>query len=176
MFRLLASDGPRVARVTALACVMLLVAACASKPAVRLNHAEIAGVRIALPPSFGVLMKLYVDVYNPNSYDVAVRAVRGQVLLANRHVLPVDFRAQGEGVWLRSDVTTSIIVPVDVPIQVGLAVLEQSYSASMIPYHFTGRADVTATRTLRLETDDYSLSADGWVSRQQIEAALSGGS
>jgi hypothetical protein len=147
---------------------------CVSKPTMRLNHAEITGVRIALPPSLGILMTLYVDVYNPNSYDVAVRAVRGQVLLAQRHSLPVDFRAPGEGVWLRSGSTTSVAVPVDIPVQVGAAVLAESLSTPMIPYHFTGRADVTAGRTLRLETDDYSVNADGWVSRQQIDAIVRG--
>jgi hypothetical protein len=142
----------------------------------RLNHAEISGVRIALPPSLGILMNVYVDVYNPNSYDVAVRAVRGQVLLANRHSLPVDFRAPGEGVWLRADTTTSVVVPVNVPLPVGTALVAESLATPIIPYHFTGRADVTATRTFKLETDDYSVNADGAISRQQIEAVLRGGS
>jgi hypothetical protein len=148
---------------------------CVSKPTMRLNHAEITGVRIALPPRLGILMKLYVDVYNPNSYDVAVRAVRGQVLLAQRYTLLVDFRAEGEGVWLPSGATTTVAVPVDVPIDLGLAVVRESFSTLTIPYHFTGRADVTASRSLKLEADDYSVNADGGVSRQQLEMVLRGG-
>ncbi|MFC1641494.1 LEA type 2 family protein [Myxococcota bacterium] len=119
-------------------------------------------------------MRIHLDVFNPNSYDVAVRAVRGQVTLANRYPIAVDFQAEGEGVWLRSDATTRVVVPVNVPVQVALAVLRESYTTPTIPYHFTGRADVTATRSLRIEQDDYSVSADGWVLRQQIDSILAG--
>ena len=152
----------------------LLAAACVKKPTMALDHAEITGVSIAFPPRLGVLMMLYIDVYNPNSYDIAVRAVRGQVLLARRYNLPVDFRPKGDGVWLGSGSTTPVAVPVDIPVKTALAVLQESYSAPTIPYHFTGSADVTATRTFQIEKDDYSLSEDGWVSRQQIEAAVHG--
>src|SRR5512136_2418161 len=78
-----------------------LVQACVHKPTMKINHAEFRGVRIAFPPSVNVSMTCYVDIFNPNSYDVAVRAVRGQVMLANRYMLPVDFRAPGDGAWLR---------------------------------------------------------------------------
>jgi hypothetical protein len=149
-------------------------AGCVKKPTMALDHAEITGVSIAFPPRVGVLMTLYVDVYNPNSYDIAVRAVRGQVLLGGRYTLPVDFQAEGGGVWLVSGATTPVAVPVDIPVNVAVAVLEQSYAAPTIPYHFTGSADVTATRTFQIEKDDYSLSDDGWVSRQQIESAVHG--
>jgi hypothetical protein len=140
----------------------------------RLNHATVSGVSISFPPRLGVLMTLVVDVYNPNSYDVAVRAVRGQVILANRYPLPVDFRPGGEGIWLRSDSTTQVRVPVDIPVQLALALLRESYMAPTIPYRFVGRADVTATRTFRLEADDYSVNEQGYVSRQQIDAVLRG--
>jgi len=138
----------------------------------RLDHAEISGVRISFPPSIGVLMTIVVDVYNPNSYDVAVRAVRGQVVLARRYSLPVEFRAEGEGVWLPSGRTTQVSVPVDIPLDLALTLLRESRAAPSIPYRFTGRADVTATRTFKLESDDYSVDEEGVVTRQQIEAAL----
>ena len=149
-------------------------AGCVKKPTMALDHAEITGVSIAFPPRIGVLMTLYVDVYNPNSYDIAVRAVRGQVLLGGRYTLPVDFQPEGGGVWLVSGATTPVAVPVDIPVNVAVAVLGESYASPTIPYHFTGRADVTATRTFQIEKDDYSLSDDGWVSRQQIESAVHG--
>ncbi|MBW2528106.1 MAG: hypothetical protein JRI23_28250, partial [Deltaproteobacteria bacterium] len=53
----------------------------------RLHHAEVAGLQVSLPPNVGVLLLIHVDITNPNSYDVAVRAMRGQVLLAGRHVV-----------------------------------------------------------------------------------------
>ena len=45
-----------------------------------------------------------------------LRAVRGQVVLANRYTLPVNFRAQGNGVWLRGGAISRMAVPVDIPI------------------------------------------------------------
>lgn len=152
----------------------LLAPACVSQPTMRLDHAEINGVRISFPPSLGVLMTVVINVYNPNSYDVAVRAVRGQVLLANRYTMPVDFRADNNGVWLPADRTTQVRVPVSVPVDLALAVLRESFTSPIIPYRFTGRADVTATRTLQIERDNYSVDEQGVVQRQQIEAALGG--
>lgn len=156
----------------ALALAALAAPACVSKPTMQLDHAEITGVRIAFPPSVGILMTVVVNVYNPNSYDVAVRAVRGRVVLAGRYVLPVDFRADGDGVWLPSDRTTQVRVPIQMPVDLAFQLVRESFSSPVIPYRFSGRADVTATRTFRLEADDYSVDDHGVVARHQIEAAL----
>lgn len=138
----------------------------------RLNHAEVAGLAVSLPPSVGVLLLIHVDVFNPNSYDVAVRAVRGQVLLAGRHSVPVNFAAKGEGLWLEADKTSRMVIPVEVPLTTSLAVLAETVQTPMVNYQFTGRADVTATRTLKLERDDYSVNEQGVISRDQIQAGL----
>ena len=138
----------------------------------KLNHAEVAGLAVSLPPNVGVLLQIHVDVYNPNSYDIAVRAVRGQVVLAGKYVVPVNFTAQGDGVWLNSDTTSRVVVPVEVPLTTSLAVLSGTTFTAVVPYHFTGKADVTATRSLKLEKDDYSVSEDGQISRDQIQAGL----
>lgn len=145
---------------------------CVEKPTMRLNHAEVAGLAVSLPPNVGVLLLIHVDVVNPNSYDVAVRAMRGQVVLAGRHTVPVNFTAQGEGLWLESDKTTRIVVPVEVPLTTSLAVLGETVQTPMIHYRFTGQADVTATRTLKLEKDDYSVNEEGMIARNQIQAGL----
>ena len=169
---------PLRARVTAvlavwtLALVLAATGGCVSKPTMRLSHAEVTGVRISFPPAAGVLMKVVVAVYNPNSYDVAIRAVRGQVVLNDRYTLPVAFQAQGEGVWLPSDRTTRVAVPVDVPLDIALAVLRESETMPQIPFRFSGRADVTATRTFKLEEDDYAVDERGWILRQQIRDAV----
>src|SRR5579859_4334043 len=82
------------AALTALGC------GCVSKPTMHLNHAEISGVQLAtLPPSIDVQMTIVLDVYNPNGYDVAVRAVRGQTVMAGRYPINVDYRAPGDGLW-----------------------------------------------------------------------------
>ena len=147
-------------------------AGCVQKPTMRLSHADVTGFRISFPPAAGVLMNVVVAVYNPNSYDVAVRAVRGHVVLNDRHTLPVNFRAQGDGVWLPSDRTTRVTVPVDVPLDIALSVLRESQMVQQIPFTFAGRADVTATRTFKLEEDDYSVNERGFISRQQIQDAV----
>src|SRR4051794_30551837 len=115
---------------------------CVSKPTMRLNHAEISGAQLAtFPPSIGILMTIVVDVHNPNSYDVAIRAMRGQVTMGNNYSLPVDFRAPGNGVWLAADRTTSVRVPITIPLDLGLLLLRESIAAPIIPYRLTGRAD-----------------------------------
>lgn len=166
----LALRGARLLAVLALAFASF---GCVKKPTMKLDHAELTGVRIAFPPSFSVLMTIVVDVTNPNSYDVAVRAVRGQVFLANRYPLPVDFRAAGNGVWLPAGQTTPVRVPVNVPIDLAVQVLREAAMSPSIAYGFNGHADVTATSTFQLEKDDYSVSEQGALSQQQLQGALS---
>src|SRR6476469_803058 len=67
-------------------------AGCASKPTMKLNHAELSGMQLGFPPTVGVLMTNVLDVYNPNSYDVAVRAMRGTATLADKYTLPVNWQ------------------------------------------------------------------------------------
>ena len=141
----------------------------------RLHHAEITGVRVQFPPSVAVTMTIVVDVYNPNSYDVAIRAMRGQAILAERYPLPMDLRFPGEGIWLYADRTTPVRVPIAVPVEIGVQLMREALFAAQIPFRFVGKADVTATRSLKIESDDYSVDERGWISRQQIEAALRGG-
>jgi Late embryogenesis abundant protein len=147
---------------------------CVSKPTMHLNHAEISGAQLAVfPPSIGILMTVVVDVYNPNSYDVAIRAMRGQVVMGNNgYSLPVDYRAPGNGVWLAADRTTSVRVPVSVPLDLGIALLRESVASPFIPYRLTGRADVTGSNTFRVEADDYAVDEQGTISRDQIAAII----
>jgi hypothetical protein len=156
------------------ACIAALSwAACVSKPTMHLNHAEISGAQFAtFPPSIGILMTIVVDVYNPNSYDVAIRAMRGQVLMGNNHMLPVDFRAPGNGVWLGSERTTSVRVPITMPLDLGVSLLSETASMPFVPYRLTGRADVTASSTFRVESDDYAVDEQGPISREQIAAII----
>ena len=138
-----------------------------------LDHAEITGVQVGFPPQFDVLMTIVLNVYNPNSYDVAVREVHGTTVMGGTYALPVNFYAPtADGVWMPAQQTTAMRVPVVVPIGVALGVLQQAAAAPTIPYRFTGRANVTATRTLQLEKDDYSVDESGVVTRDQIAAVI----
>ncbi|MCL2776548.1 MAG: LEA type 2 family protein [Polyangiaceae bacterium] len=140
----------------------------------RLNHAEINGVHIALPPSVGVVMTQVIDVYNPNPYDVAIRAMRGQVTIADKYTLPIDFRAPGDGLWLASGTTTTVRIPVTIPMPLALAIGHETVTSNVVPFRVIGKADVTATRTFQLEKDDYSVDAQGTFTRQQLQIALGG--
>lgn len=138
-----------------------------------LNHAEISGFQAAtFPPSIGVLMTIVVDVYNPNSYDVAVRAMRGQVIMADRYPLPLDFRATGDGVWLGANKTTSVRVPLAMPLDLAIALVQQAMSVPTISYRVIGKADVTGTRTFQIEKDDYAVDERGVITRDQMAAVI----
>ncbi len=161
-----------VRRFVALASVLAL-AGCVHKPTMHLDHAEISGVQLAtMPPSLGIVMTVVIDVYNPNSYDVAVRAVRGQTVFANQYPLPVMFQAPPDGVWMPAGQTTAVRVPVTVPLQLAFTLVQQGMNAPVIPYHFSGTADVTATRTFQLEKDNYAVDEDGLITREQMMAVL----
>ncbi len=118
-------------------------------------------------------MTIVVNVHNPNSYDVAVPRGPRPGRARRPCQLPVDFRADGDGQYgSRSDRTTQVRVPVGVPVDLGFQLLRETLTSPVIPYRFSGRADVTATRTFRLEADDYSVDDHGVVARNQIETAL----
>ena len=157
--------------------VMMLalpLAGCASKPTMHLNHAEVSGVSIGFPPQVGVMMTAVVDVYNPNGYDVAIRAMRGTALFADKYTLPIDFTAQGEGVWLTANNTTPMRVPITIPVDLAIRLVREAYTTPTITYHMTGKADVTATRTFKLEKDNYEVDETGTIGRDQVVAALNG--
>lgn len=145
---------------------------CASKPTMTLKHAEISGVQFGFPPQVGVVMTVVLDVTNTNSYDVAVRAMRGTAVLADKYTLPIDYRPGGEGVWLAADATTTLRVPVTVPLDLALTLLRESYTSPSVSFRVIGSADVTATRTFKIEKDNYSVDERGTFSRQQLEMAI----
>jgi hypothetical protein len=144
---------------------------CAQKPTMKVNHAEMAGVQLGFPPSLAVQMTVVMDVYNPNGYDVAVRAMRGLVTFSDRYSMPINFQAQGDGLWLAASTTTQIRVPTSVPIDLALQITREALTG-IVPYHVVGKADVTATRSLKIEADDYSVDERGQIARQQIEASI----
>jgi hypothetical protein len=135
------------------------------------NHAEISGLQLGMSPP-GLVMNVVIDVYNPNSYDVAVRAVRGQTVFADQYPLPVYFQAPPEGVWMAAGRTTTLRVPMTVPLQLAWTLVQQSFASPTIAYRFMGTADVTATRTFKLEKDNYSVDERGQLTRADMLAVL----
>ena len=99
----------------------LVLGACVSKPTMKLKHAMVSGVKLGFPPTVSVVMTMTVDVNNPNSYDVAIRGVRGTLVLQDRYTLPIQFQPQNpEGIWLPSDQTTPVAIPVPIPVDLAL--------------------------------------------------------
>ncbi len=139
----------------------------------KLNHAEISGFQAAtFPPSVGIVMTIVVDVHNPNGYDVAIRSLQGNVIMADKYTLPLNFQPGGNGLWLPADQTTQVRAPVVVPVDLALTLLREAYMSPVIPFHVVGKANVTGTRTFQIEKDDYEVDERGTVTRQQIEAIL----
>ena len=96
----------------------LALSGCVHDPTVQLNHAELNGIQVAaFPPKLGVLLTVVVDITNPNSFDVGLRGMRGQVILADKYPLPMMFQPSAPGLWLRAGQATSVRVPVEMPIE-----------------------------------------------------------
>jgi hypothetical protein len=161
----------RIGAVGTLSLLLLAAPGCVKQPTMHLNHAEIGGVQLGTyPPS--LLMTVVIDVYNPNSYDVAVRAVRGQTILADQFPLPVFFQAPPQGIWMAAGQTTPVRVPLTVPLPVAIALVQQGFASPTIPYRFVGTADVTGTRTFQIEKDNYSVDERGMITRQDMLAVI----
>jgi hypothetical protein len=155
------------------ACLIVLGLAaggCAKQPTMRLHHAEINRVQIAFPPRLDVQMTVVMDVYNPNRYDVAIREMHGNVTIYDR-VTPIDFRPGGDGVWLASKQTTKVRVPVSLPLDLAFQIARDALSKPVV-YHVVGKADVTATRSMTIERDDYAFDAKGEITREHIESSI----
>ncbi len=166
-------------RSLALAAVLASLAAtgCVKKPEMKVHHAELTGVRvgISIPPQIDVGLTVVMEIYNPNSYDVAVRRVQGTTLLAGKYQIPVSYAApQADGFWIGSKSRSYVAVPIQIPAGLGWSILQEAYGATLIPYRFTGRADVTAFRSLKLEKDDYKVDEQGTIPRAQFENVLRG--
>src|SRR5512140_1399996 len=140
----------RAPRALAVVLAAWTCAACASKPTMHVNHAQISGFNATtFPPS--VVMTVVMDVFNPNGYDVAIRAMHGNVLMAGKYTLPVDFRPPGDGLWLPAGKTTQVYTPVAIPLNIALSLVGEAIAQPTISYRLTGKADVTGTRTFKVE-------------------------
>jgi len=139
-----------------------------------LNHAEISGIQLGAlgaPPT--MVMTVVVDVYNPNGYDVAVRAMSGQVWMADRYPVPLDFQAPAEQpFWMAAGKTTSMRVPLYVPLNLAIQLVQEAFASPTIAYRVIGRANVTGSRTFQVEKDDYAVDERGTMTREQMAAII----
>jgi hypothetical protein len=173
-FRFSGASRVRLALLALLALVLAIpLVGCVHEPTVVLDHAELNGVQMAVfPPRLGVLLTVVVDITNPNSFDVGVRGMRGQVVLAEKYPLPISWQPPPPGQWLRAGATTPVRIPVDMPIELAIALLRDSLGAPAIGYHITGQVDVTGSSTFKLDRDNYPVDLVGTMTRQQIQGVV----
>lgn len=151
----------------------LLVTGCVHDPTVKLNHAELNGVQMAVfPPRIGVSLTVVVDVKNPNSFDVAIRGMRGQAVMSEKYPLPINFVAPTPGIWLRAGQTTQLRLPVDMPVELAIALVREALGAPLIAYHVTGVVDVTGTSTFKVNKDDFPVDLRGTITSQQVAGVV----
>lgn len=141
--------------------VLAATPGCPMVPAVQVHHAEVRGVS-----TFGVNLMIFLQVRNENPYDVQIRAVRCNVVLGRGAVLgPIEFAPNQ---WLPSNQTTLVAVPVSIPWTVVPSIAAESAGGYSIPYHIRGVADVTATRSLNIDRNNYQIDETGFVPRQMV--------
>ncbi len=152
----------------ALAMLAMLLGGCVSKPVLELYGARVAGVT----PQ-GVTLLLTMKVNNDNAFDVRVRNVRANVTVAHQYQLP--YLQYDPEQWLASDASTNVNVPMSVPWQMIAPLLATSVGSPTLAYHVHGLADVTATRLLQIERNDYMLDEEGSFSRFDLVMAAGRG-
>jgi hypothetical protein len=139
----------------------LVPAGCVQQPAITIHHAEVRGVS-----PMGVSLAIFLQVRNDNAYDVQVRSVRCNVTFGRSATLgPIDFSPNQ---WLPANQATLIQVPVSLPWTLVPALASESSGAYAIPYHITGVADVTASRTLGIDRNNYPINEGGFIPRQTL--------
>src|SRR5205823_5276196 len=125
-------DNRRVMLRSALVVAFLLaLCGCPQQPVVLLHTAHIAGVS-----QYGVNVKLTLRVSNPNPYDVRVRNVRAQVVIADRFMLPY-LRFDPEQ-WMPANSWSYVDVPTTIPLNMVTPLLATTAQSSVINYHVSG--------------------------------------
>ncbi len=134
---------------------------CVREPTIGIHSGGIRG----LGPQ-GVTLNLGLAVRNDNSFDVMVRNFTTDVTLAGRHRLPT--LTYSPNVWLPSDKTTIVQIPVVIPWNMVAPILATTATRRDISYVAVGHADVTATRALEIDVNEYALSEEGSFSRLEL--------
>jgi LEA14-like dessication related protein len=137
---------------------------CAERPTMRLHHAEIRFASLQ-----GVGLDIVMAVDNTNSFDIQIRNVRVEVLLAERYNIPaIDY---SPNTWLPAGQKTLLRVPVVIPYTLIPQLINDTANTPQIKYHVRGSADVTATRSFGVERDNYPIDEGGSIARNDMLAA-----
>ena len=147
------------------AALALMTVGCVKEPVFKLDSMRVKGATIQ-----GVELVMMMRVQNDNSFDVKVRDVRVDVVIAERFKLP---RIQyNPDTWLGSDATTLLEVPVLIPLLMVWPMVSATAQANVVSYTMTGLVDVTAVRALDIEKNDYEVDESASISRAELIGAL----
>ena len=141
--------------------MLLGLCGCPQQPVVQLQSARIVGAS-----QYGVNMMMRLRVSNRNPFDVRVRNVRAQVVVAERYMLP--YLRFNPDQWMPANSWSYVDVPATIPLNLVTPLLATTLRSNVITYHASGLVDVTATRLLGLQINDYELNDDGAMSRADL--------
>lgn len=150
------------------AAIAALGAGCVKTPVLQLHSARINGVS----PT-GVILAVTMRVNNENSFDVRVRNVRANVTIQSRYTLP--YLQYNPDTWLGSDASTFVPAPMTIPWVMVKPLVATSIGSNQVGYTLNGMADVTATRLLQIQANDYGINAAGFFSRGDLVLAAGRG-
>lgn len=151
---------PVVAAVFAVACAVGGFA-CASKPTVQVQHAQITGIDLT-----GIRVNVVIRIRNPNSFDILVRNIQAQTTIAGAYQLPpINMQPN---VWLPANNTSFLTAPVVIPWHMVPGVLSATLGNEYIAYQVSGLADVTASRSFKLNVNQEPLEDHGVISREMM--------
>jgi LEA14-like dessication related protein len=150
------------------AALALFATGCFSEPSMKLY-----GARVTHATPYGVGLTMTLAVENNNSFDVMVRDVRADVMIAKRYRLPTVVVSPNQ--WLAANRSTLVQVPVIVPWTLVTPLVSTTVGSSTIEYRVWGSANVTATRALEVDFDDYQLDKDGKFYRSELLLAAGRG-
>jgi len=132
---------------------------CVKQPVVTIDHANVKGLDLD-----GIAVDVYLKVHNANTFDVKIRKVHADVVIAKQVPLPpVDLTPD---VWVKSNDDTILPVSTKVPWTVVPIIMDKTLKANRVTFHFKGNADVTATRAFGIQEDHYPIEQDGELPRE----------
>jgi hypothetical protein len=151
-----------------LALLLWTLSGCVTKPVLELHSARLSS---ATPQ--GVGLDVYLQVNNKNAFDVQVRNVRCNVVIAKRFRLPPLQFSPNQ--WLPAGKATLVRVPMVVPWPMVPPLLAATVGFETLTYRVTGAADVTAVRLLGIQRNDYPVDEEGEVPRLALVIAAGRG-
>ncbi len=146
----------------------LALTGCISEPAMKLWGTQ---VRNAGPP--GLSLNMIMRVKNENSFDIQLRNVRASVVLAGRYPLPPIVASPNK--WLRAGQVDHVTVPVTIPWNMVPNLTATAARGPWVTFHVKGFADVTGTRALKIDHNDWRVNQQGKVSSAEILASAGRG-